>query len=170
MSLSHVDLERQGGLCALGQELAEDAAATKVARRIGGIVKVVRDPFPQPLGKRSLSQVWARQLRWAQLRRSSFPWAYSAEILTGAAPPAALYSALAYMGVVPWLGLLALFSCWYLPEAVLAKIYRWPLYISSPIAWILRDLLGPILWVQGWLSRGFIWHGTKIFEAESAIE
>ena len=54
MLLRRSDLAREGGLAALAREVAEDAAATKFARRLGRKVRVVDQPFPQPLGRRSL--------------------------------------------------------------------------------------------------------------------
>ena len=62
-------LEAAGGLRALGGELAEDAASTKVVRAQGLAARLVRRPFVQPLGRRSLADVWRRQVRWARLRR-----------------------------------------------------------------------------------------------------
>ena len=44
------DLERAGGIRALGAEIAEDAAATKVVRRAGKRVRLVDRAFGQPLG------------------------------------------------------------------------------------------------------------------------
>lgn len=46
------DLERAGGIRALGAEIAEDAAATKVVRRLGKRVRLVDRAFGQPLGRR----------------------------------------------------------------------------------------------------------------------
>ena len=66
-------LENRGGIRALGSELAEDAAATKVIRSRGLRVRLVDTPFEQPLGRRSLREVWSRQVRWARLRRSDLP-------------------------------------------------------------------------------------------------
>ena len=68
-----IDLERAGGIHVLGAELAEDAASTKVVREQGLRVRLVDGAFPQPLGLRALPSVWSRQLRWARLRRATFP-------------------------------------------------------------------------------------------------
>ena len=162
MMLSRRELEHSGGLSILASEVAEDAAATKIARRTGKKVAVVREPFQQPLGRRTWSQVWSRQLRWAQLRRSSFPLAYSAEILTGILPVAILYCILATMDVLAWIGLPLPIVCWYSAEVALAVVYRWPLGLTLILAWILRDILSPLLWLQGWLQRGFTWHGNNM--------
>lgn len=162
MMLSRQELEHSGGFSTLASEVAEDAAATKIARRTGKKVAIVREPFQQPLGHRTYSQVWNRQLRWAQLRRSSFPLAYSAEILTGILPAAVLYCILATIGVLAWIGLPLLIACWYTAEVALAVVYRWPLGFTSLFAWVLRDILSPLLWFQGWLQRGFTWHGNSM--------
>src|ERR1043166_8879896 len=83
-------IEAHGGIRALGAEAAEDAAATKLVRAAGRRVRLVDAPFEQPLGRRELAGVWSRQVRWARLRRDSFPAIYALEALAGAAVPGAL--------------------------------------------------------------------------------
>ena len=75
-------LEAGGGIEALGAEIAEDAAATKLIQRAGLSAHLVDRPFQQPLGARRLKDVWSRQLRWARLRRATFPLYFAPEILT----------------------------------------------------------------------------------------
>ncbi len=77
------DLESAGGIEALGKEVAEDAAATKIVRGAGLKVRLVDQPFAQPLGHRNAADVWNRQLRWARLRRASFLSYFLAEIFSG---------------------------------------------------------------------------------------
>jgi len=55
------ELECAGGLRMLAQEMAEDAASTKVVRAAGKRVRLVDCPFGQPLGRRSFAEVWKRQ-------------------------------------------------------------------------------------------------------------
>ena len=81
------DLAQAGGIQALAEEIAEDAAATKLVRRQGLSAHLVDAPFGQPLGERTARQVWDRQTRWARLRRMSFPGCFAAEILTGCLLP-----------------------------------------------------------------------------------
>lgn len=71
-------LEKAGGLAALAAEPAGDAAATKLVRRLGLHVHLVDMPFAQPLGRRSLQEVVARQLR-----RATFPLFFLPEIVAG---------------------------------------------------------------------------------------
>ncbi len=75
-------LEAGGSIEALAAEIAEDAAATKLIRAQGFNAHLVDRPFQQPLGKRRLRDVWSRQLRWARLRRVTFPFFFAPEVLT----------------------------------------------------------------------------------------
>ena len=81
-------IDAAGGIRALGCELAEDAASTKIVRQQGLRVRVVDRPFPQPLGFRTVAQVWHRQLRWARLRRDTFMLYFLPEIFSGGLPAA----------------------------------------------------------------------------------
>ncbi len=72
------DLERAGGIRALGTESAEDAACTKIVRDLGLRVRLMRTagaPAARVSGARI--DVWKRQRRWARLRRASFPLSFS---------------------------------------------------------------------------------------------
>ena len=52
-------LEAGGGVEALGAEIAEDAASTKVVHRVGLRAHLVSRPFLQPIGARRLRDVSA---------------------------------------------------------------------------------------------------------------
>jgi ceramide glucosyltransferase len=77
-------IERGGGIRALGAEIAEDAALTKLLKAAGLKVHLVNNPFEQPLGARSAAEVWCRQKRWSRLRRMTFPLMFLPELLPGA--------------------------------------------------------------------------------------
>lgn len=155
-------LDAAGGLAALAGELAEDIAATELVRRRGLAVRIVPAAFVQPLGRRRPAQVWRRQLRWARLRRMGVPALYAAEALCGALPPAMLTAALAGAGVAPWAALPLLLGAWYGAEAALAAAAGWPHGPRDLVAWMLRDLLLPALWVAGWTGSGVTWHGHAL--------
>jgi ceramide glucosyltransferase len=159
----HSDLVKAGGIRALASEIAEDAAATKAVRSLGLRPALVDAPFAQPLGRRLIRQVWERQARWSQLRRMTFPALFVFEILTGSVLPllAGAYTA-DQCGLSAAASFLVLSLMWFGGEAMLAYIARWHLSALSPFAWILRDLLLPVLWVQAWLSDGFRWRGNEI--------
>src|SRR5215472_15880164 len=160
-------IEQAGGIRLLAAEASEDAATTKVVRDLGLRVRLVDAPFEQPLGYRSAGEAWARQLRWAKLRQASFRQYYALEILSGSLGP---LTAAAY--VVAALGLplgsvLAVAAVWYGAEAALARAAGWHLSLRSPAAFILRDILLPLLWIGGCLGRGFVWRGNEMRPLES---
>ena len=167
-------LERGGGIRALGSELAEDAAGTKIIRDLGLHVRLVDRPFEQPLGRRSLKEVWSRQVRWARLRRSTFPLCFAPEIFTGGILPmlAAAYAALHY-GINCALVVAAVAVVWYLPQILLSYRVGWYLSWTSPFAMLLRDILHLMVWIDGWLSNDFVWRGNAMSvsdENEEAVQ
>lgn len=156
-------LEPLGGIEALAAEPAEDAATTKLLRAAGYRIRLVPRPFEQALGRRTLAEVWNRQVRWARLRRETFPQFYAAEIASGAFLPGlacGVWAWAAGMPVLPALGLLLAF--WYAAEAALARGAGWHLGRWSLPAMLLRDLLIPVLYVQGWVGNGFVWRGNTM--------
>ena len=169
MLMRRADLEAAGGIAALARELAEDAAATKAFRGLGLRVRLTRMPFGQPLGRRSLSDLWSRQVRWARLRRASFPVCYAAEILTGPLLPLLGLAVLADSVALPLLPVLTLFAAlWYGGEALMTWFAGWPLSWRFLPAAILRDLMLPAVWAAGWWRGRFVWRGTTMSVAPAA--
>ena len=165
------DLAQAGGIHALAEEIAEDAAATKIVRRIGLRAGLVDAPFVQPLGRRTAKQVWDRQTRWARLRRISFPRYFAAEILTGCLLPLAAAAYVADAVDMPASVLVAaLAAVWFGSEALLARAAGWHLSLASPLAWALRDTLLPFAWVHAWLTDGYAWRGNEISTVESGAQ
>src|SRR4029077_4912322 len=80
-------MEKGGGIRALGAEIAEDAASTKLVHRQGLCITLFDSPFEQPLGCRGFRDVLLRQVRWARMRRKTFPFFYAPEIVAGAPFP-----------------------------------------------------------------------------------
>lgn len=156
-------VERGGGIRALGADVAEDAATTKLVRAAGLKVHLVDNPFEQPLACRSAAEVWARQLRWARLRRISFPLVFLPELFAGSALP---LSAGAYVAAMRGLNAAAvaaaLLALWLGAEALLARAAGWHLSWRLPFALLLRDLMLPMLWIAAWLGNDFVWRGTKM--------
>jgi ceramide glucosyltransferase len=157
------DLDAAGGIRALGIDLAEDAAATKVVRALGREVHLVDAPFAQPLGRRRFVEVWRRQTRWARLRHASFPLMFYPEILSGALPPAI---ALAFMAAaLDWpitASLGAFAALWYGAEVALAAAAGWDRPALYVIFGALRDLLLPAVWLYGLLGTEFVWRGNAM--------
>jgi ceramide glucosyltransferase len=156
-------LEGHGGIRALAAELAEDAAATKVVRDAGLRVRLAGPSFFQPLGRRAAANVLTRQLRWAQLRRLTFPGWFALEPLTGSAVPLVM-SAIAApaFDVPPAAAVGSLAMVWFGAEALLAQAGGWHLSWRSPLAWLLRDLFIPAVWLRAWTVNAYQWGGHKV--------
>jgi ceramide glucosyltransferase len=157
-------VDAAGGIRALAAETAEDAAMTKLVRGAGLHVHLVDRAVEQPLGTRRLSEVWTRQLRWARLRRVSFPLLFLPELLVGGTFPAAA------LGIAAWddgfalsaATILILLLIWLLAEGLLAAVTGWHFTARAALAMALRDLLLPALWVAAWLGNDYVWRGNPI--------
>ncbi|HVH79920.1 MAG TPA: glycosyltransferase family 2 protein, partial [Stellaceae bacterium] len=160
-------LDEIGGIRALGEEVAEDAATTKLMRGIGKSIHVMDSPFEQPLAQRRAAEVWGRQLRWARLRRITFPLLYAPEILTGCFFPllAGAYAAAANDVNVVLVAALIL-TIWFGAEATLARCAGWHFSWRLPVAMAIRDLMLPPLFVGAWLSNEVKWRGSTVSEAK----
>lgn len=161
-------LNQHGGIEALAAEIAEDAASTKLVRRQGLHVHLVGSPFEQPLGVRKFAEVWARQVRWARLRRKTFAPFFALEILIGSLFPilATAYAADAYGYDAP-LAVLLVAAIWMAAEVNLAVGAGWRVTWTSPFIWLLRDFLLPFLFVSGWTGDDFVWRGNAMDVGET---
>lgn len=148
-----------GGFSQLAEEPAEDAAATKMMRARGQRIRLA-GPFPQLIGMRSSREVWNRQVRWARLRRTSFPWLFAPEVLAGLLPPlASLVAGLSCLGITSPLAIVLFPAAWYAPELFLLRLSGWP---RSLTAMLLRDVMLPLVFVAGCVSSRVEWHGKQI--------
>jgi ceramide glucosyltransferase len=157
------DLERAGGIEALGKEVAEDAASTKIVRNAGLRVRLVDRPLAQPLGRRGMAEVWNRQVRWARLRRASFLLYFLPEVLSGAVLPmiaAAIVANAAGLSPVLTVGLLG--ALWYGAEMLLSLAADWHVSMLYPLYGLLRDLLLPVLFVNAMGGSDFVWRGNEM--------
>lgn len=156
-------IEAAGGFEALGADTAEDSSATKIARRAGLKVRLLRHPVEQPLGRRTLRDIWARYVRWAQLRRESFPALYAVEWLMTPLAPAMLAAMAAQGGPVhPATAVVGLLAAWYAVEAVLARAAGWPLSMTFPAACLVRDAMAVAIWPVALFRRRYRWRGEAI--------
>ncbi|MGA9136734.1 MAG: ceramide glucosyltransferase [Methylovirgula sp.] len=156
-------LESGGGIRALAAEIAEDAASTKLVRRAGLKINLVDSPFQQPLGQRTLHDLWHRQIRWARMRRKTFPAHYLPEILAGCATPALVgaYAADLIGWNVPLTAGLVLASL-YSAEMILAFANKWHISWRLPFLFLLRDVMQPAIYLDAWLMDDFVWRGTAM--------
>ena len=159
--------KRAAELNELGDEIAEDAAATKLVRRAHLRPRLAAGPFDQPLGRRVWSEVWGRQARWARLRRATFPLFFAPELFTSGllAIIAAAFGAVA-VGIAPVRFAAAIALIWYGSEAALALLAGWRLAPTTLVALVLRDATLPWLWLQAWIVDNFEWRGHAMSTAD----
>ncbi|MEK4035614.1 ceramide glucosyltransferase [Methylocystis sp. IM2] len=159
-------LDRAGGIRALGAEIAEDAASTKVIRAQNMKVRLVDMPFEQPLGKRTAQEVYSRHVRWARLRRVTFPAHYAPEFMNGSFVAIVLgaYAALQFGGDAAAVALTAaaIMGALHGGELWLARVCGFPLDWRKPFALVMRDLLLPVMFVDALLFDDFVWHGNEM--------
>jgi ceramide glucosyltransferase len=167
------DLEVAGGIETLAKEPAEDAAATLVVRGQGLRVRLADGAFPQPLGTKTLAGVWGRQVRWARLRKATFPGLFASEILSGLMAP------LVSLVVAVWSfdfddrDVLAVVcgyvAVWLAVETWLALTVGWHVSLRSPLLWLLRELLLPALVLQAWLGTSSSWRGNDVAAEDAQL-
>ncbi len=156
-------LAAHGGIRALAAEIAEDAAATKIVRAAGRRVRLVDSPFEQPLGPRRLADVWRRQLRWARLRRVTFPWFFAPEILAGGLLPVAAGTvAAAAAGFSVPGAVVVLVLAYYGPEVLLARAKRWHMSWTWAAGLLVRDAMLPVMWIGAWTGEQVVWRGNRM--------
>jgi ceramide glucosyltransferase len=157
------DLEHAGGIEALGKEVAEDAAATKIVCGAGLKVRLVNRPLAQPLGRRGAAEVWHRQLRWARLRRASFLPYFLPEILSGGVWPIIAVGVVADALNLPVTPCAVVFgACWYGAEMLLSAAAGWHLSVLYPLYGVARDLSLPVLFASALRGNGFVWRGNEM--------
>jgi ceramide glucosyltransferase len=161
-------LEDAGGIAALAAELAEDAAATKIVSAAGLKIRFVDMPFEQPLGPRKALDIWSRQVRWARLRRVTFPAYFAPEPISGAFLPLLLIGIAAYgYDWNPAAVVAAFAAVLYGAELILANVAGWFVNWASPIACIVRDIGFPLMWLTACLFDDFTWHGKPMSVKEA---
>jgi len=155
-------LGQAGGIKALAEELAEDASATKIVRRLGLRVRLTAMPFSLPLGVRKLKDVWSRQNRWSKLRRDSFPLFFYVEILSGPLMPFSFIMAAAYLGATSLAVAISFVFIWYAVEILVTIMVGWPASVRQWLALLVRDMLLPVLWLSAFGKSAYEWQGHKV--------
>ena len=159
-----------GGVQALAGEPAEDAATTKVIRAAGLRIRLARPPFFQPLGKRAFAEVWSRQVRWARLRRVTFPLLFAPEILTSSLLPLLLAAGAAAAQSWPIPQTLLVYGLiWYAAELILCQACGWHVSWRFLFAILARDALIPVLWANALASRDFVWKGQALQAGQGSV-
>jgi ceramide glucosyltransferase len=164
MLLRRRDLERIGGIDAFGAGVCEDAAFAAAIRRAGLAVRMTREPAWHPIARRRFRDLWQRQLRWHYCRKYH---ALPLFVLEPAASPlgTAVVGGMwwGWYGDLPMLPLVAgHLAAWFAIEALYVRAQGWHLSWFSPIAWLAREAMIPVLWLHAAVARSLIWRGQRI--------
>ena len=132
-------------------------------------MRLVDGPFQQPLGRRTLKEVWRRQTRWARLRRAGFPLYFIPEAIGGGLLPLTAAAIVAHGAGLPvGATVAALATAWYGLETLLVWTSRWHLAPLFPLHALMRDLLLPALWIDAWIGTDFVWRGNAMSVADDS--
>ena len=150
----------------LAAEPAEDAATTKLVRSMGGKLAVLSPPYTHPVGERSLRSFWDRHVRWARLRRVTFPAVFALEAGCGMLPALLAFALSSSLVAVPLpLIIITLIALWYGGEYALARSLGWRCNKWFVPACLVRDAFLPALYVAAWISARFEWRGNTMDSA-----
>lgn len=164
MLMRRSDLQQAGGMEALSGEIAEDVAINKLVRNAGRSIDTPFAPVAQPLGIRSVSDVFSRQARWSRLRQRSYPFAFLPEILSSGLFSIAAAAILAHgLGWSALLAAMAQAVGWYGAEMLFLLGMGWPVSWRSVPALVLRDAAIPVLWFYAFIGRDFRWGEKTVF-------
>jgi ceramide glucosyltransferase len=158
------DLDRAGGILALAQGMAEDSVIRERLSAIGLPTVLAPVPALQPLGWRRFGTMFARQLRWMGARRWHTPFAFWTEPLHGF-----VFSAVAAGLAAEWLlaggflaGVAVTWLVWLALELACTRALGWPLFWRYPLAFTLRELLLPAMWVMTLTKHTVAWRGNAV--------
>ena len=59
-------------------------------------------------------------------------------------------------------------TIWYGAEILLCAAAGWHLPLLYPVHAMLRDILLPVLWIEGWREAAFVWRGNAMSVDESS--
>lgn len=151
------DLERAGGIKAIGNAVADDQALSAALAGIGLKTIFGGQTVDQVTSVMSLKELFQRHIRWVVCRRIEAPLAFVLEPFTGglAASVAALFMAPSPAAAL--LFMIGTLSLWGLVETALAALKGWPVSLISPLAVACRELLFPAIWLGAFFAREIRW-------------
>jgi ceramide glucosyltransferase len=158
------DLERAGGILALAQGMAEDSVIRERLAAIGLETALAPTPALQPLGRRRFADMFARQLRWMAARRWHTPLAFWTELLLGWVLAGVMAGFAAELllgrGFIP--GFALTWALWLGLDLACTRALGWPVFWRYPLAWTLRELLLPPMWLLTLVKRSVAWRGNEV--------
>jgi len=165
------DLESIGGFESLVDYLADDY---ELGRRIAGkgrkvfLSRSVVETFLPPY---DWAQFFAHQLRWARTIRAARPGGYAGLLLTFAVPWAFMTVALSRGAEWAWLLLGLSLLLRILTGFIFGKVVLQGKNVIRSL-WLIpiRDLLGVVIWIGGWVGNRIVWRGENFRLRKGKLE
>ena len=151
------------GVAVMAPSLGDDHALVKALARISLRTVYSAGVVRQVVGRRTLREVWDRQLRWMVNRRNDAALAFLVEpffsagfaTLAGAAAGPTL-------GIAWWQLAVATLAFWLASETVIVAGQGWGWSWRLPLAGICREFLMIGVWARAWFTRKVRWAGVPI--------
>jgi ceramide glucosyltransferase len=163
------DLARAGGVEAVAYTIAEDTAICQRLAAIGLRTVFAHRTVRHDIGRRSIREIFDRQLRWGVIRRKHEPVVFWLEPL--ASPlPAALAGALAapLLDMTPALAFAVTLGTWFCMEIAVARAKGWEVSPFAPAAFLGREILGLAAWLRAWTTDRVVWANGKFNAFDAA--
>jgi ceramide glucosyltransferase len=158
MLFKRSDLEKLGGIAAVSNTIAEDSAISKGFASLGLKTMFSHRSVAQEIGRRTLRDVYARQSRWAVIRRAMEPWSFPFEPVYS---PffAALAGAFAapLIGMSPALAAGGSLMLWFAAEIGVSALKGWDVSAWAPLSFLGREILSLVTWLHAWTTRDVVW-------------
>ncbi len=158
------DLESIGGFDRLKEGPCEDSVFSEVLLQAGARITLVRSGIRRRIGKRSWNDIYLRHIRWANCTKIHNPVIFLLEPLVGGLCFILLsaYALSILLGVPSWYGLILAMALRYGGEGILHWVCDWTMTVTTPLAWMVRDILQPLFMVGALLTREVDWRGEVI--------
>jgi ceramide glucosyltransferase len=152
------DLEKLGGIGALCNTIAEDNVIAKAFAGLGLKTVFSDRPVAQETGRRTFRDVYARQCRWAVIRRAMEPMSFTLEPFYNA-----IFASIAGSLAAPLFDLPPLLmggaslTLWFVGEIGVAALKGWEVSLWAPLAFLSREVLSLVTWLHAWTTRDVVW-------------
>jgi len=173
MLMTKTALRAAGGWDAVREVLAEDYVLGRRIARAGYRVRLSLVPLTTWEPHRSLRSVFARHLRWAQMRARIAPVAYLGELLLLPTPLVLVWAVAAAADGFPVASAVAASSVLALRTLtdglVIRRLRRTPMATRRLLLCPVKDLLLFAAWILGACRRTIDWRGTRLIIGRGSV-
>ena len=160
MLFNRRDLDSVDGISTMAAKIGDDHALAKALAQVGLRTVFAASVIKQPLGRRTLREVWDRQLRWMVIRRDEEPLAFLAEPFLGAGfSTLAGAAAATSLDAAWWVVAASTLVFWLTTETVVVASQGWSWSWRFLLTGLCRELLIIALWGRALFTRKVRWAG-----------